>query len=62
MGTDLGLALSGSSTATSGFSANFANAFGGDFIVGGKKATPVWVWVALAAAAVVVAVVYLIRK
>lgn len=62
MGTDLGLALSGSSSATSGFSSSFEGAFGGDFIVGGSKPVSPWVWIGMAAAALVVAVVYLVRK
>ena len=62
MGTDFAASLSGSSSATAGQSFDFRNAFGGDFIVGGKKPVPPWVWLVAGGLLLAGAVVYLVRK
>lgn len=62
MGTDLAASLSASDSTTQGQQFNFSRALGGDFIVGGKKPTPPWLWIALAGAGVLVATIFLIRR
>lgn len=58
-GTDLALSLSGSSSATSG--ARLDQRFG-DFIVGGRKQSPPWLWIALGAMVLVAVTVFLVRR
>lgn len=60
-GYDIGASISGSSSATSGFSADFRNLFG-DTIVGGKKPTPPWLMLAVVGAITAVAIVFVMRK
>lgn len=62
MGTDFAASVSGSSSASAGLQQDFRGVFGGDFIVGGKKPTPPWLWIALAAFALVAATVYFVRR
>jgi hypothetical protein len=59
MGTDLAVSLSGSSSATSG--ARLDQRFG-DFIVGGAKQTPAWVWLAVAGMVLIGVTVWLVRR
>ena len=58
-GTDLAVSLSASSSATSG--AKIDQRFG-DFIVGGAKQTPPWVWLAVAGMALIGLTVWIVRK
>ncbi len=59
-GYDIGASLSGSSSATSGFSGDFRNLFGA--VTSGGQKQPPWLFLAAIAAVAVVAVVFVIRK
>jgi hypothetical protein len=58
-GTDVNLAISGSSSATSGSRVDQRI---GDIIAGGAKQTPSWVWLALAGMVLIGATVWIVRR
>lgn len=60
-GTDVNLAASSSSSATSGVREEKSITYG-DYIVGGSKPAPPYLWIALGAIALVAVVVFLVRR